>query len=55
MRNYGLINKILSLPHLSEDEKIPDEIDIPIYLSTKNENPYKAEFFFLLMVFYQII
>ena len=24
------------LPHLSEDDKIFDEIDIPIYLSTKN-------------------
>lgn len=34
------------LPHLSEDEKISDEIDIPIYLSTKNENPYKAELLF---------
>ena len=34
------------LPHLTEDEKISDEIDIPIYLSTKNENPYKAELLF---------
>ena len=34
------------LPHLSEDDKIFDEIDIPIYLSTKNENPYKAESLF---------
>ncbi len=34
------------LPHSSENEKISDEIDIPIYLSTKNENPYKAELLF---------
>ena len=34
------------LPHLSKDEKFSDEIDIPIYLSTKNENPYKAELLF---------
>ena len=34
------------LPHLSEDEEISDELDIPIYLSTKNENPYKAELLF---------
>ena len=34
------------LPHLSEDEEISDEIDIPIYLTTKNENPYEAELLF---------
>ena len=34
------------LPHSSEDEEISNEIDIPIYLSTKNENPYKAELLF---------
>ena len=34
------------LPHLSEDEEISDEVDIPIYLSTKNENPYEAELLF---------
>ena len=34
------------LPHLSEDEEISAEIDIPIYLTTKNENPYEAELLF---------
>ena len=34
------------LPHLSEDEEISNEVDIPIYLSTKNENPYEAEILF---------
>ena len=34
------------LPHLSEDDEISDEIDVPIYLSTKNENPYEAELLF---------
>ena len=34
------------LPHLSEDEEISNEVDIPIYLSTKNENPYEAELLF---------
>jgi len=34
------------LPHLSEDEEISNEIDIPIYLTTKNENPYEAELLF---------
>ena len=34
------------LPHLSEDEEISDDLDIPIYLSTKNENPYEAELLF---------
>ena len=34
------------LPHLSEDDEIYDDIDIPVYLSTKNENPFKAELLF---------
>ena len=34
------------LPHLSECEEISNEIDIPIYLTTKNENPYEAELLF---------
>ena len=34
------------LPHISEDEKIYDDIDVPVYLSTKNENPFKAELLF---------
>ena len=34
------------LPHLSEDDEISGEVDIPIYLSTKNENPYEAELLF---------
>lgn len=34
------------LPHISEDDQIYDDIDIPVYLSTKNENPFKAELLF---------
>lgn len=34
------------LPHISEDDQIYDNIDIPVYLSTKNENPFKAELLF---------
>ena len=34
------------LPHISEDDKIYDDIDVPVYLSTKNENPFKAELLF---------
>ena len=34
------------LPHISEDEQIYDDIDVPVYLSTKNENPFKAELLF---------
>ena len=34
------------LPHISEDDKIYDDIDVPVYLSTKNENPFKAEILF---------
>ena len=34
------------LPHISEDDQIYDNIDVPVYLSTKNENPFKAELLF---------
>ncbi len=34
------------LPHISEDDQLYDDIDIPVYLSTKNENPFKAELLF---------
>ena len=34
------------LPHISEDDQIYDDIDVPVYLSTKNENPFKAELLF---------
>ena len=34
------------LPHISEDDEIYDDIDVPVYLSTKNENPFKAELLF---------
>ena len=34
------------LPHISEDDKRYDNIDVPVYLSTKNENPFKAELLF---------
>ena len=34
------------LPHISEDDQIYDKIDVPVYLSTKNENPFKAELLF---------
>ena len=34
------------LPHISEDDQIYDNIDIPVYLSTKNENPFKAKLLF---------
>jgi len=34
------------LPHTSEDDQIYDNIDVPVYLSTKNENPFKAELLF---------
>ena len=34
------------LPHILEGEQIYDNIDVPVYLSTKNENPFKAELLF---------
>lgn len=34
------------LPHISEDDQIYDNIDVPVYLTTKNENPFKAELLF---------
>ena len=34
------------LPHISEDDQIYDNIDVPVYLSTRNENPFKAELLF---------
>ena len=34
------------LPHISEDDQIYNDIDVPVYLSTKNENPFKAELLF---------
>ena len=34
------------LPHISEDDQIYDNIDVPVYLSTKIENPFKAELLF---------
>ena len=34
------------LPHISEDDQIYNNIDVPVYLSTKNENPFKAELLF---------
>ncbi len=34
------------LPHILEDDQIYDNIDVPVYLSTKNENPFKAELLF---------
>lgn len=34
------------LPHISEDDQMYDNIDVPVYLSTKNENPFKAELLF---------
>ena len=34
------------LPHISEDDQIYDNIDVPVYLSTKNDNPFKAELLF---------
>ena len=34
------------LPHISEDDQIYDNVDVPVYLSTKNENPFKAELLF---------
>ena len=34
------------MPHISEDDQIYDNIDVPVYLSTKNENPFKAELLF---------
>ena len=34
------------LPHISEDDQRYDNIDVPVYLSTKNENPFKAELLF---------
>jgi DNA polymerase-3 subunit chi len=34
------------LPHISEDDQIYDNIDVPVYLSTKNENPFRAELLF---------
>ena len=34
------------LPHLKDDDEVSTEIDIPIYLTTKEENPYDAKIFF---------
>ena len=34
------------LPHLKNDDEVSTEIDIPIYLTTKEENPYDAEILF---------
>ena len=34
------------LPHLKNDDEVSTEIDIPIYLTTKEENPYDAKILF---------